>query len=97
MGGGTAPDEVRALVMADGGRCLRLLERLGFHLYDDLLHTEGESGNRSILEGLEEFREHLGGELTLAMPDQFGSQCDIHEVDHDLMKRCAQEVAERYA
>ena len=34
-------------------RCLRLLERLGFHLYDDLLHAEGESGNRSILEGLE--------------------------------------------
>jgi 3-dehydroquinate synthase len=51
----------------------------------------------NILEGLEEFREHLGGELTLAMPDQFGSQCDIHEVDHDLMKRCALEVAERYA
>ena len=49
-----------------------------------------------VLVGLEEFREHLGGELTLAMPDGFGRQSEIHEVDGELMRRCAAEVAERF-
>ena len=62
-------------------RCLRLLERLGFHLYDDLLHTEGESGNRSILEGLEEFREHLGGELTITLVQGIGEGVEVHAMD----------------
>ncbi len=62
-------------------RCLRLLERLGFHLYDDLLHTEGESGNQSILEGLEEFREHLGGELTITLVQGIGEGVEVHAMD----------------
>ena len=67
-------------------RCLRLLERLGFHLYDDLLHTEGESGNRTILEGLEEFREHLGGELTITLVQGIGEGVEVHAMDKEILE-----------
>ena len=46
-------------------RCLKLLERLGFKLFDSILTTQGEKSTHVILEGLEEFREHLGGNSRL--------------------------------
>jgi 3-dehydroquinate synthase len=46
-----------------------------------------------VLEGLDEFREHLGGELTLAMPRPLGHQKDIHDVDPDLIRRAAEALS----
>ena len=54
----------------DGGqaeRILRLLETLGFELFsNELLHTDA-GGELMVLRGLEEFREHLAGELTITV------------------------------
>jgi len=48
----------------------------------------------SVLEeALEEFREHLGGRLTISMLRAIGSAEDVHQIDVKLMARCARELA----
>jgi 3-dehydroquinate synthase len=45
--------------------------------------------------GLEEFRQHLGGRLTLTMLSAIGRPCEVHEVNHDFMRQ-AIEIVSRY-
>jgi 3-dehydroquinate synthase len=47
-----------------------------------------------LLDGLREFREHLGGELTIALIDAIGSGIVVHEMDQGLLRR-AVEILER--
>src|SRR5207249_7693573 len=61
-------------------RTLRLMELLGFELYaSELLHTDS-SNALILLEGLEEFREHLGGELAITLLKAIGQGFEVHEV-----------------
>ncbi len=59
----------------------------GFRLWDEVLDLRDSGGRRSVLAGLTQFREHLGGELTLAMPDGIGARRDINEFDEALFER----------
>jgi 3-dehydroquinate synthase len=77
-------------------RSLKLLEQLGFHLYDKLLHAAGESGNRSILEGLEEFREHLGGELTITLVQGIGEGVEVHAMDKKQILESVEDLQRRH-
>jgi 3-dehydroquinate synthase len=61
-------------------RILSLLERLGFKLFaDELLGTDAD-GNLRVLAGLEEFREHLGGRLTITLLKEIGHGVEVHEM-----------------
>jgi 3-dehydroquinate synthase len=61
-------------------RVLRLLEKLGFELYaNELLHADSE-GTLLVLGGLEEFREHLGGDLTITLLKAIGEGIEVHEM-----------------
>jgi 3-dehydroquinate synthase len=61
-------------------RILSLLERLGFKLFvDELLGTDAD-GNLRLLAGLEEFREHLGGRLTITLLKEIGLGVEVHEM-----------------
>ncbi|MCU0959071.1 MAG: 3-dehydroquinate synthase [Pirellulaceae bacterium] len=78
---GVAVDTVYAarvlgLPRRDALRVLVCLRRLGFRLYDPALDDAN-----SLLRGLEEFRQHLGGRLTLTMLAGIGGPIDVHEVD----------------
>jgi 3-dehydroquinate synthase len=65
---------------ASAERVLRLLDTLGFELYaNELLHADSE-GSLLVLSGLEEFREHLGGELTITLLKAIGTGIEVHEV-----------------
>lgn len=66
---------------SDAERVLACLEGLGFAMYHPTLEDE------SLLAGLEEFREHLGGELTIALLGGIGRGVDVHEVDADVMRQ----------
>jgi 3-dehydroquinate synthase len=57
--------------------CLR---NLGFELWDDALDD-----TVTLLAGLEEFREHLGGRLTIALLRDIGQAVDVHQIDPRLM------------
>ncbi|MBI3853869.1 MAG: 3-dehydroquinate synthase [Verrucomicrobia bacterium] len=62
-------------------RILELLETLGFALFaDELLHTVS-GGGPIVLNGLEEFREHLGGELTITLLNAIGQGFETHEMN----------------
>jgi 3-dehydroquinate synthase len=65
----------------DAGRVLRCLIDLGFSLDHPALRDTA-----ALFEGLEEFREHLGGRLTLTMLRGVGQAVDVHEVEPDLMR-----------
>ncbi len=41
----------------------------------------------SVLRGLDEFREHLGGELTVMLLRGIGEPFDAHEIRRDLVVR----------
>ncbi len=65
---------------ASAERVLRLLEALGFELYaNELFHADSE-GLQLVLAGLEEFREHLGGELTITLLKAIGQGIEVHEM-----------------
>jgi 3-dehydroquinate synthase len=68
------------LATADAGRVVALLERLGFELYADELQLADESGRPCVLNGVEEFREHLGGELTVTLLAAIGRGIEVHEL-----------------
>ncbi len=63
------------------GRILNLLRKLGFKLYADELLDKDSGGKLRILAGLEEFREHLGGRLTITLLKEIGRGVEIHKMD----------------
>ncbi|MBP60817.1 MAG: 3-dehydroquinate synthase [Planctomycetaceae bacterium] len=65
----------------DCDRILRLLERLGFSLWSNDLLQEDEEGKLVVIEGLEEFREHLGGRLTITLLQNIGDGFEVHEMN----------------
>jgi 3-dehydroquinate synthase len=62
-------------------RILRLLEAIGFRLWDDaMLERDGE-GRQRLVVGLSEFREHLGGELHITLLRGIGDSFEVTEMD----------------
>ena len=72
----------------DSQRIIKLIQALGFDLTHPLLQVT--AGNSPILQGLEEFREHLGGELTITLLTGIGSGEEVHEMDTELLKEAAE-------
>jgi 3-dehydroquinate synthase len=85
------------------GRILKLIEKLGFDLYsNELKHVDSE-GSLVVLKGLEEFREHLGGQLTITLLKEIGKGFEVHEMHaptviaavHELEEWSQRKVQER--
>ena len=77
------------------GRILSLLEKLGFKLYADELLNADNSERLAILSGLEEFREHLGGELSITLLKKIGQAIEVHEMDAGEIIRAINELRGR--
>lgn len=74
-----------------------LLKRLGFTLWDEMLDAKAEHGARPrVLDGLVEFREHLGGELTVTLLAEIGRGVEVHEIREDLMIQALGELRRRH-
>ena len=76
------------LPKADADRVLKCFANLGFNLAHPMLREVGP-----LLDGLEEFRQHLGGRLTITMLRGVGDPVDVHEIDEDRMRRAIERVA----
>jgi 3-dehydroquinate synthase len=76
--------EAGLLEAAAAERIIALLETLGLPLWDAALDREGPGG-LEILAGLEEFREHLGGELTVTLLEGLGRGREVHALDQRLI------------
>ena len=79
----------------DWRRILAVLLAVGFDLAaPELAHgLDAPAGGRALLDGLEEFREHLGGTLTIMLLRGIGQPFDVHEIDRDVMIRSIELVA----
>lgn len=66
-------------------RVLSLLERLGLPLWHRALAVAGPDGRPAVLQGIAEFREHLGGELTLTLLGGIGRGVEVHDVQEALV------------
>ena len=80
---------VHGLPEADARRVLDCLSELGFKLSHPLLEQA-----ETLFAGLEEFRQHLGGRLTLTMLRGVGQAIDVHEVDRRRMCEAIERVME---
>jgi 3-dehydroquinate synthase len=78
--------EAGMLSEADAESILSLIEQLGLSLWDSALEREGPTG-LEVLQGLEEFREHLGGELTVTLLDGIGKGREVHALDLGLLRK----------
>jgi 3-dehydroquinate synthase len=87
--------QARILPIDEAYRILELIERIGFAIYSEELHSHTTSGELTVLEGLEEFREHLGGELTVTLVPEIGRKLEVHEMDHDMIVAAVDALAER--
>ena len=68
-------------------RVYALLKKLGFYLWHPLMESRDAEGHWTLLRGLEEFREHLGGELTITLLREIGQGEEVHHMDADNILR----------
>ena len=66
---------------SDAIGAVNALVDLQLPIYDSALES------RSVFDGLEEFRQHLGGRLTLTMLKSVGQSVSVHEVDRSKMEQ----------
>jgi len=66
-------------------RVVWLLKRLGLPLFHPQLLEMGDDGRFALLAGLEEFQQHLGGELTVTLLSGIGRGIDVHHIDETHM------------
>jgi 3-dehydroquinate synthase len=62
-------------------RTFVLLEGLGFSLFHDALEQLDAAEKPAVLAGLRDFREHMGGELTVTLLRDIGLGVEVHEID----------------
>lgn len=72
-----------------GEATLTLLKNLGLPLWDETL------ADPDLLDGLTEFREHLGGELTVTLLQDIGKGFEIHAIHKDLVRQSIAQLHSR--
>jgi 3-dehydroquinate synthase len=82
------------LPSAQSKRIIQTLLSLGFEVSHPLLQVD--KNNSPILAGLEEFREHLGGQLTIMLLKAIGEGEEVHEIDTDLLKQAGEKLTEMH-
>jgi 3-dehydroquinate synthase len=87
---------VGLLDAASSDRVLALLEKLGYELFaNELLNIDADN-QILVLKGLEEFREHLGGQLTITLLKSIGQGIEVHEVSMPKMLESIYELQQRH-
>ena len=69
------------LASAEREYILDALERSGLPVWDPLLEEKGPDGRLRILKGLDDFQEHLGGEMNVTLPGPIGRKTEVHQMD----------------
>ncbi len=75
---------------------LQVLDALQISIYHPALDWLDETGRRRVFDGLDEFREHLGGELTVLLLEDVGVGVDVHQFNEVLLGDCINELRTRW-
>lgn len=70
-------------------RVIDVIQAVGLAIHAPELDAHLDDGKdpRGVLSGLDEFREHLGGELTILLLSGIGRSFDCHDIDTRMMVR----------
>ena len=79
--------QVGWLEAGEEARICALLEKLGFRLWHPLLEKRNDDGALTVLSGLRDFREHLGGELTITLLREVGVGEEVHEMNEGEIRK----------
>ena len=85
----------KMITQKEWSACLALLQALGFALFHPDLLQKDTDGQYEVLKGLEEFREHLGGRLTIMLLEGIGKGKEVHELDGETVLEAAQLLKEK--
>ncbi|MFK5922185.1 MAG: 3-dehydroquinate synthase [Verrucomicrobiota bacterium] len=87
---------VRAGILDEStaGRILDLIEEVGFDLWSTYLEPASDGG-RGVLNGIEEFREHLGGQLTITLVPVIGEKLEVHTMDERMVELALADLKQR--
>ena len=77
----------RMITETEHAAILKGLADCGLPIYSPLLEHPG------LLEGLEQFREHLGGRLTITLPCPLGAKREVHTMDTRAIQSAIQRLA----
>ncbi|KAA1258512.1 3-dehydroquinate synthase [Rubripirellula obstinata] len=72
---------------SDALRVCECLSNLGIGLWHEAIRPIDR-----LMQGLEEFRQHLGGRLTITMLQGVGDPINVHEIDSDAMKIAIEKI-----
>lgn len=76
-------------------RILDAMRRCDLPLWHDALARRDADGRLDVLLGLERFRQHLGGELTLVMPRGLGEMTFVNELPETLVENAVSHLGSR--
>ena len=82
----------KMITLEERNRIITAMKACGMKLYSALLKQKTNEGELEILAGLEEFRIHLGGRLTITLPTTIGCSQEIHHMDTDSIKKALLEL-----
>jgi 3-dehydroquinate synthase len=68
------------------------LKTTGLPLSHPALTYRDRCGRLAVYQGLEEFRQHLGGELTIAMPEGLGRSCQVTDLSYEEIEQATGEL-----
>jgi 3-dehydroquinate synthase len=72
---------------------LEVMTEIGFDLS---IPVSGDKEIQELLKGIQEFREHLGGELTITLINGIGKKLDVHQIDIEIMKNALNSLNNKY-
>tara|TARA_X000001036_G_scaffold438825_1_gene487750 strand:+ start:1870 stop:3021 length:1152 start_codon:yes stop_codon:yes gene_type:complete len=73
-------------------RILNVLEEIGF---DIKIPIQTNNEMEKLLTGIQEFREHLGGKLTITLIENIGSKIDVNNIDLKIMRSAINKLSKR--
>ena len=81
------------LTRAVADRIISVLETMGFQLWDDALEQRDTDGTLTLIRGLREFREHLGGELHITLLRDIGQSFEVTSMHEPAITSAIQDLA----
>jgi 3-dehydroquinate synthase len=78
---------VGLLAQPEAERIEAVLLRVGLPTWHPALELRKPDGRRAVLDGIEDFREHLGGELTVTLLRAIGQGVEVNTLDTALLER----------
>ncbi len=90
-------EKIGLLSTKESQRILSLLEHLDYTLYSEKLEQLSSDGRHTLLDGLHEFREHIGGALSIPLLSSIGSFVEVNKINDQLMNESILELKSRFS